>query len=318
MSQKRALLIAGGGTLGQYTAEELLKLGYQVDIICLEQCVSNRKELRFFQNDATLEFLKKFLEDKSYDGIVNFIHYRDVAEYMPVHRLLSAKTKHLIFLSSYRVYADVQSPITEEAPQLVDVVEDERFLHEEDYAVPKSKAERFIREESGTKNWTIVRPVISFSARRLDIVTVSGRTVPEETAAGRSILLPKVCQSLTAGVDWAGNSGKLIAHLLLKEKAYGEAFTVSTAQNLTWGEIADIYTDLIGAKFEWVDTETYRNADARLLENDWILRYDRLFERKIDNRKILHVTGLTEKDFVPIREGIRRELENIKAEKERV
>lgn len=317
MSQKTVLLIAGGGTLGQYTAQELLKLGYCVDVICLEAHVSRHENLRFFRNNATLEFLQTFLEDKSYDGIVNFIHYRDVAEYMPVHRLLSAKTKHLIFLSSYRVYADVQSPITEEAPQLVDVVEDARFLSEDDYAVPKSKAEQFIREESGTKNWTIVRPVISFSSRRLDIVTVSGRKVLEQSAAGHPILLPKVCQSLTAGLDWAGNSGKLIAHLLLKEKAYGEAFTVSTAQNLTWGEIADIYTELVGAKFEWVDTETYRNADARLRANDWILKYDRLFDRQIDNRKILRATGLTENDFVSIREGIRQELENIQAEKER-
>ena len=29
-------LIAGGGTLGTYTAEELLRLGHRVDIICLE------------------------------------------------------------------------------------------------------------------------------------------------------------------------------------------------------------------------------------------------------------------------------------------
>lgn len=317
MSQKTVLLIAGGGTLGQYTSEELLKLGYCVDVICLEPHESRHENLRFFQNNATLEFLKTFLEDKNYSAIVNFIHYREVSDYIPIHRLLSAKTKHLIFLSSYRVYADAQSPITEEAPQLADVVEDARFLSEEDYAVPKSRAERFIREESGTKNWTIVRPVISFSSRRLDIVTVSGRTVLEKSAAGRPILLPQVCKSLTAGLDWAGNSGKLIANLLLKEEAYGEAFTVSTAQNLTWGEIADIYTELVGAKFEWVDTETYRNADARLQANDWILKYDRLFDRKIDNRKILRVTGLTEKDFVPIREGVRRELENIQAEKGR-
>ena len=32
---KRVLLIAGGGTLGTYTAEELLRLGHMVDVICL-------------------------------------------------------------------------------------------------------------------------------------------------------------------------------------------------------------------------------------------------------------------------------------------
>ena len=33
---KRVLLIGGGGTLGGYTATELLKLGYDVDVVAFE------------------------------------------------------------------------------------------------------------------------------------------------------------------------------------------------------------------------------------------------------------------------------------------
>ena len=33
---RNVLLIGGGGTLGTYTAKELLRLGHKVDIICLE------------------------------------------------------------------------------------------------------------------------------------------------------------------------------------------------------------------------------------------------------------------------------------------
>lgn len=40
---KHVLLIAGGGTLGTYTAEECLRLGYKVDIICLEDKVSDKE-----------------------------------------------------------------------------------------------------------------------------------------------------------------------------------------------------------------------------------------------------------------------------------
>ena len=50
------------------------------------------------------------------DGIVNFLHYPEAEAYPPVHKLLTENTDHLIFLSSYRVYADLQHPITEEAP----------------------------------------------------------------------------------------------------------------------------------------------------------------------------------------------------------
>lgn len=308
---KSVLLIAGGGTLGKYTSAELLRLGYHVDIICLEDNVSDNDRLCYYKGYAELEYLKEFLKGRRYNGIVNFIHYEDVNTYKPVHKLLSENTEHLIFLSSYRVYADLEHPITENAPQLIDVVNDKEFFRTETYALSKSKAEQFVRCESGTKNWTIVRPVISFSDKRLDIVTVSGRLVLELTKAGKEILLPKEAKNLTAGLDWAGNSGKLIANLLLKEKAFGEAFTVSSAQNMTWGEVADIYTELSGAKFNWVDTERYIEEYPWLKDNLWILKYDRLFDRKIDNSKILKVTELKKEDFTSIRNGIKYELEKI-------
>lgn len=55
----KALLVAGGGTLGSYTANELLRLGHSVDVICLEDKVSVSKDLQFFKADATLDFLKR-------------------------------------------------------------------------------------------------------------------------------------------------------------------------------------------------------------------------------------------------------------------
>ena len=44
------------------------------------------------------------------------------------------------------------------------------FLEKEDYALSKAKAEYYLRNESETSNWTAVRPVISFSKYRFDIV----------------------------------------------------------------------------------------------------------------------------------------------------
>lgn len=58
---------------------------------------------------------------------MNFIHYPDVDAYPPIHSLLIGHTGHLIVLSSYRVYADEQHPITETAPQLLDVSKDSVF-----------------------------------------------------------------------------------------------------------------------------------------------------------------------------------------------
>ena len=303
---KRVLLIAGGGTLGSYTADELLRLGHCVDIICLEDKVSDNERLKYYKANATLDYLKELFSTESYDGIVNFIHYPNYEDYIPYHALLTNNTDHLIFLSSYRVYADLQHPITENAPQLIDVITDDPFfLQNEDYALGKSRAERFLNNNTYPKNWTIVRPVISFSDRRLDINMISGHAVIDAAKEGKTLKLPSEAKELTAGLDFAGNSGKLIANLLFKDECKGEAYTISTAQNLKWSEVADIYTELLGIKFEWVA--------ADFPNNTWHWRYDRAYDRAIDNSKVLKATGLNPTDFKTIKEGICIELKKLGA-----
>lgn len=304
---KKVLLIAGGGTLGTYTAKELLNKGCAVDVICLEDYTSNNPKLCYHKAKADLNYLTEFLKDKYYDGIVNFIHYYVPEMYKPVHKLLTSKTDQLIFLSSYRVYAESKQPLTEEAPFLADVVEDEEFLKSEDYAVPKAICEKFLREESGTENWTVVRPVISFSDKRFDLVTVSGHEIIDAARSGKTVILPEAAKNLTAGLDWAGNSGKLIANLLFKKECLGEAYTVSSGQNLTWGEVADIYTRLTGVNFRWADTEEYVSTG----HGGNGLFYDRLYDRAVDNTKILKATGFKNEDFTSIEDGIKIELNNI-------
>lgn len=307
---KRVLLIGGGGTLGTYTAKELLRLGHLVDIICLEEKTSDNENFRFFKGRANQEYLQEFLKDRMYDGIVNFIHYPEMEEYPPIHKLLVAHTEHLIVLSSYRVYADEQHPITETAPKLLDVSTDKEFIKTEKYAISKAKLEKFLYNECKGQNWTVVRPVISFSKLRFDLVTYYGHDLLVKIENGETIPLPKEAKNLHAGLDWAGNSGKLIANLLFKKETFCEAYTVSSSQNLTWGEVAEIYTELMGAKIEWVTLEEYLKATNYF--NYYALVYDRLFDRQIDNSKILNVTGLRCEDFLSIKDGLKIELNLLK------
>lgn len=313
--KKRALLIAGGGTLGTYTYKELLRLGHAVDVICLEDQVSDNPDLRFLKEYATVEYLEKLLTENRYDGIVNFLHYRTVEDYKPYHELLAANTDHLIFLSSYRVYADLQHPITENAPQLLDVTDDVPFLEEEDYALAKARCEKYIRANSQRTNWTFVRPVISFSKIRFDLFM--NQISFEGVRNGEIYYLPEFARNLTAGLDWAGNSGKLIANLLFKDHAKGQAYTISSGQNLTWEAVAEAYTEVFGMDIRWVDEETYLNHYPQYRRgqyNYWRYAYDRCFDRLMDNSKVLEATGLTAGDFKSIREGIVIELARKKEE----
>ncbi len=306
--QQSVLLIGGGGTLGTYVAKELLSQGHRVEILCPEEKHSDNENLTFIRAFATMDVLTALLDGKMYDGIVNFIHYRDVEEYPPFHKLLIAHTKHLIVLSSYRVYADEQHPVTETAPQLLDTSTDAEFLEKEWYALAKAKLERYLNTECAGQPWTVVRPVISFSKYRFDLVTWSGDLLLEKAKNGETIPLPIGSKNLTAGLDWAGNSGKLIANLLFKPETFGEAYTVSSAQNLTWGQVADLYQKHLGLKFEWIDTDAYiryKHSDGETL---WTYIYDRLFDRDIDNRKILQATGLCADDFTSVEDGLVYEL----------
>ena len=72
---KTVLLIGGGGTLGTYTAKELLRLGAKVEILCPEEKISDHERLCFHRGLGTKEVLQSLFDKTHYDGIVNFIHY---------------------------------------------------------------------------------------------------------------------------------------------------------------------------------------------------------------------------------------------------
>lgn len=307
---KRVLLIAGGGTLGTYVGKELLRLGASVEVICPEDKVSDHPNLSFYKTLATTEFLTDLFSKNHYDGIVNFLHYTTLEDYKKDHPLIMSATDHLIFLSSYRIYADEQSPITENAPRLLDVVDDEEFLLKENYALPKARCEDYLKYECKGQHWTAVRPVISFSQRRLDLLMYSGHELLRYAESGEELLMPESVRNKGAGLDWAGNSGKLIANLLFKPETYGEAYTVSSGNNLTWGEVTDIYAEILGLKVRWCSEEEYEDANPSLRGGDkWRWIYDRKFDRRVDNSKILKATGLNGDDFTSLADGIKIELE---------
>lgn len=311
-SGKKFLLIAGGGTLGTYVSEELLRLGAFVEVICPEDKVSHNERLTFHQSLATEELLRDLFAKTHYDGIVNFIHYADAEAYKQIHPLLISGTDQLIFLSSYRVYANEQHPVTETAPRLLDVVKDPYFLENEKYAIPKAKCEDYLRNERAGEPWTIVRPVISFSDKRLDLLLFSGHKVLRAAQKDETLVMPELAKDFTAGWDWAGNTGKLIAHLLCKKDALGETFTVYSGHGMTWGQAAEVYQKLTGVKIRWDDEQAFLDYHPRVKEVDaakWAWIYDRRYNRDIDSSKILRVTGLTQEDFVPVEEGLRRELD---------
>lgn len=313
--EKKVLLIGGGGTIGTYIAKELLEMGHRVDIICLEDYESKNEKLRYIKANVSADYLRGFLADKYYDAIANLLHYNVPEDYIEVHTILAPKTDHEIFFSSIRALGDAQHPITETAPTILDLYErgefaDEAFVKRDRYSMSKARCERYLRQVSSYKNWTIVRPMINTSDKRLDIVQYTFDEPIQYAKEGKTMYIADHVKDKIAGLEWAGNTGKMIAHLMFKEHCMGKTYMLTTGHRMTWGEVANIYTELLGLKVEWLPRDEYWEKFG---DYKFPLEYDRAYNREADPTLIIKDTGLTFDDFTPFKEGVKIELTKLGA-----
>ena len=117
-----------------------------------------------------------------------------------------------------------------------------------------------------------------------------------------------------ATMSWAGDVAKMISGLLLNPEAMGETYSVCTAEHHTWREVAEYYKEIAGLEYVTVDTETYYQLWADSKYARYQLEMDRFFDRIMDNSKILNITGLKQKNLMPLKDGLRREFEALPAD----
>lgn len=312
MQQKKKILLLGGtGALGVYMAPELLSMGYQVYITSRKPHTSNERDLIYLTGNAKDMAFTRTLLAQNFDAIVDFMIYK-TPEFEARYQELLDATPHYLFLSSYRVYGDNHGkPITEESPRLLDSVQDEEYLATDEYGLTKARQENLLRA-SGRKNFTILRPAITYSKERFQLGTMEAAEFLKRGLAGKTIIFPKQMLDKQATMSWAGDVGRMMARLVFNEKAMGETFTVSTAEHHTWREVMNYYVDLLHIKVKLVDLSVY----AEVFPRPYQIKYDRMLDRVVDNTKALAATGMRQEDLMPLKEGLRIELSNfIKAPK---
>ncbi len=306
---KKVLVLGATGAMGQYLVPLLAEMGYQVDGVSFDEKKSEIPGVTYIKANAKdKEVYRDFLK-QGYDGIVDFMIYGTGELPWFVPNALD-HTDHYIYLSSYRVYDNREHPIRETSPRLIDSSENILLRNSEDYSIYKARGENIIRSLP-RKNWTMIRPAITYSLMRYQLVTLEAPNTVGRAFAGKAVVLPEQARNVQATMSWAGDVARMIAGLLFNEKALCETFTVSTSEHRTWGEIADYYKDLCNLKAVWVDKEEY----LRILTPDpyetyarWQLEYDRLFDRIVDNSKVLAATGMTQESLISLYEGLKREI----------
>lgn len=236
-------------------------------------------------NGHDMAFLNTLLKDK-YDVIVDFMNYH-TEEFRERYRLLLNACGQYIYLSSSRVYADSDHPITEESPRLLDVTTDTEYLKTDEYALAKARQENLLRE-SGHKNWTIIRPYITYSEIRLQLGVLEKEAWLYRALQGRTIIFSKDIANRMTTLTYGLDVARAMAALINREEAKGEAFHITTPESIRWSDVLNIYLDVLEQK-----TSKHPNVlltDASLnLQYDWgkyQVKYDRLFNRTFDNSKI--------------------------------
>lgn len=307
---KRVLVLGATGAMGQYLVPKLAQRGYHVDACALDAPVEPVAGVSYMQGDLKKREVLEPLLKRGYDGIVDFMIYpsAQIPYYLP--HLLAA-TDHYIYFSSYRAYGDTEHPVRESSPLLLECTHDEWLRASDDYCIYKARGEHAVRTWA-RQNWTIVRPAITYSRMRYQLVTLEAYLTVARAMAGKPVAVPAAARDIQGTLSWAGDVAEMLARLLFNPQALGETYSVCTAEHHTWGEIADLYHDICGLNAVWVDTEDYlkifNGADDWNTGARWQLQHDRLYHRVMDNSKVLAATGLTQAGLKTLHDGLEYEI----------
>ena len=308
---KKVLVLGATGAMGRYLVPELLKLDYDVTGVGLDEAAPWSVKASYIKGNAfDKDFLKGLLKEK-FDGIVNFMDYGKYA-FSDYYKLFLENTDHYLFLSSCRVYDDLEQPVKETSPRLWDSSDDEELKASHDYCIHKAQDEDLLMA-SPYDNFTIVRPATTFSTMRLQLVTLEFVNSVGRALQGKKVVLPIQAKDKPATLSWGGDVAKMIAHILFREEAKREAYNVCSAEWRTWGEIAEYYHELIGLEVVWVDKEDYLTilSPEGNIHTRWQLEYARLFRRITDNSKVLALTGIKQEELMSMYDGLKLEIGNI-------
>ena len=311
---KKVLVLGASGAMGRYVVPELAQMGYSVDAVSLDapDPALDPSGVRRLQGNAKDESFLAPLLAANYDAIVDFMIYptAEIATKLP---RMAASTGHYVYLSSYRVYDGKDVPVREDSRLLIDTADDPLIRFSDDYSIYKARGERILRGLE-RRNWTIIRPSITFSTYRYQLVTLEAPIVIGRSDLGKAVVLPETARNVQGTLTWAGDNARFIARLVFNGRAAGETYTVATAEHHPWGEIAELYASLRGLKAVWAPEEDFlRIVDPNPWNPGaaWQLRTDRLFERVIDNSKVLAATGLSQGDLMPLAKGLEAELAKV-------
>lgn len=305
----KVLVLGGTGAMGVYLLPELIKDGHEVFVTSRSKQINNKLNVTWIIGNAkNLEFVEHILVHNRFDVIVDFMVYNTL-EFERHRDLFLDSTEQYLFLSTYRVFSNSKFPIIENSSRLLEISNDNEYLSTDEYALTKARQENYLRE-SNRKNWTIVRPSITYSKNRLQLGVFEADITMFRSAQNLPIVLPKEILDRQTTMSWAGDVAKMIAKLIGNPQALGEDFNVVTGEHVSWKNVAEIYTKYTDLKYENVSLEKFLEIPGI---NKYQVLYDRAFDRIMDNSKILKVANMKQTTLKKLEDGLREEIMTFKS-----
>lgn len=298
MEQKKVLLIGGTGAMGMYTIPELLKLNYHVFVTSRKKRDSDNPSLTYLVGDGhDINWLELIAEKYFFESVVDFMLY-SYEELKPKVLRLQKLGKQYMYSSSYRVYADCESFITEESPRKIERLKNNSNLADDHYGISKALQENLLLQ-SELENYTILRPGMTFSRNRFQYGAMDNFDIIR-TVRGAKSALPETMRNTFTTLTYGKDVGSMISRLVGNPKALGEVINVTSDQSYTWEEISGIFNTVFGTETQFISDKLYTQTT-----NQWRTMIDRRFNRRFSTEKVERITGLDFSAFPSLEEALR-------------
>ena len=303
----KVLVLGGTGAMGVHLVQLLSNKNIETVVTTRNFIQSTDVNIKYIKGNAhNKEFLQSLLM-KPWDAIIDFMVY-STQDFKDRVSLLLNSTSQYIFLSSSRVYSDALEYITEKTPRLLDVSNDFEFLATDEYALSKARQEDILKN-TGKINWTIIRPYITYSEKRLQLGVLEKEEWLYRALKGRTIIFSKDILSKETTLTYGLDVSKGIQHIIGEKSAIGETYNITSNESVTWKEVLSIYLEVIENKIGYKPKVIYSDLNSFIKTHPatYQIKYDRLFNRKFDSSKIYRFIDLRE--FTQIKLGLKKCIE---------
>ncbi len=296
------LVLGGTGAMGIHIVNLLAERGDNVTVTSRQQRKANGNTKYIQGNAHDLSFLKTLLTE-SWDAIIDFMVYSTPKFKERVNDLLAA-TSQYVYLSSARVYADSSTPITEQSPRLLDVCKDKDYLNTDEYALTKARQEDILWE-SGKRNWTIIRPYITYSENRLQLGVLEKEEWLYRALKGRTIVFSKDISPKLTTLTYGFDVAKGIAGVIGNQSTFGEAFHITANDTHSWHKILNLYTEVLEKHLEKKPKVMLQEFEEFLEHKPTKTQivYDRLYQRQFNNAKIANY--ISSEEYTTMENGVK-------------